>query len=113
MFSFFNSFNIFRHGVFFLPDETGIGTTFDSLDEFFEKTDPDSPDFIDFWALVTPDDVPFKGEFIDVGQLGIYTQDEFLVSPQLSLTYGLRVDFSHVLYQSGGQSVFARVDGPG
>ena len=33
-FDFFNSFNIFRHGVFFLPDEFGIGSTFESLDDF-------------------------------------------------------------------------------
>ena len=39
-FSFFNSFNIFRNGVFFLPPSTGIGTTFSSLAEFFHLTDP-------------------------------------------------------------------------
>ena len=36
---------------------------------------------------------PFKGENIDVGQLGFYVQDEFLVSERLNLTAGLRVDF--------------------
>jgi hypothetical protein len=35
---------------------------------------------------------PFKGENIDLGQLGIYAQDELLVSSKLNLTYGLRVD---------------------
>jgi hypothetical protein len=35
---------------------------------------------------------PFKGEKIDVGQLGLYAQDEFLVTRDLTLTYGLRVD---------------------
>lgn len=93
VFSFFNSFNIFRHGVFFLPDETGIGTTFDSLDEFFQKTDPNNPNRIDFSTLVTPNTAPFKGEKIDVGQLAFYVQDEFLVSENFNLTYGLRVDF--------------------
>ncbi|MDX1745566.1 MAG: hypothetical protein R3324_06490, partial [Halobacteriales archaeon] len=89
-FGFFNSFNIFRHGVFFLPDETGIGSTFDSLDEFFEKTDPSSPDFIDFNAMVGSG--PFKGENIDVGQLSFYAQDEWLASDRFTLTAGLRVD---------------------
>lgn len=90
-FGFFNSFNIFRHGVFFLPDETGIGTTFDSLDEFFEKTDPASPDFIDFRNLIGTG--PFKGENIDVGQLSFYGQDELALSDRFNLTLGLRVDF--------------------
>ena len=89
-FGFFNSFNIFRHGIFFLPDETGIGSTFDSLDEFFEKTDPNSPDFIDLRALIGAG--PFKGEDIDVGQLSFYVQDEFLASEDLTLTLGLRAD---------------------
>ncbi|NIT57726.1 MAG: hypothetical protein GWN00_16295, partial [Aliifodinibius sp.] len=88
-FLFFNSFNIFRHGVFFLPDETGIGTTFDSLNEFFAETDPDSA--VDFRGLIGTG--PFKGENIDVGQLAFYAQDEFLISKNFNLTYGLRVDF--------------------
>jgi len=91
IFSFFNSFNIFRNGVFFLPPSTGIGTTFQSLDEFFDATDPNSPNFIDFRALIGSG--PFKGENIDVGQLAFYAQDEYLVSPNFNLTYGLRVDF--------------------
>ena len=91
-FEFFNSFNIFRHGVFFLPDElTFLGaTTFDSLEEFFEKTDPDSPDFIDFRSYIGSG--PFKGEEILVSQLSFYAQDEFLVSQDFNLTFGLRVD---------------------
>lgn len=91
VFSFFNSFNLFRHGTFFLADEAG-GTTFDSLDEFFEKTDPNSPEFIDFRDFITPPSIPFKGEFIDVGQLAFYAQDEFAASRRLNLTLGLRVD---------------------
>jgi hypothetical protein len=94
-FGFFNSFNIFRHGVFFLPDELfdiGFilgGTTFESLDEFFAETDPDS-------AIAFRDAIgtgPFKGENIDVGQLAFYVQDEVLLSQNLSVTGGLRVDF--------------------
>lgn len=93
-FKFFNSFNIFRHGVFFLPDELfdiGFilgGTTFDSLEEFFAKTDPSDP--IDFRAAIATG--PFKGELIDVGQFALYAQDEYTVSRNLNLTLGLRVD---------------------
>ncbi len=88
-FGFFNAFNIFRNGVFFLPYFTGIGSTFYSLDEFFRETDPDSA--INLRGLVGTG--PFKGENIDVGQLAFYLQDELLLSKNLSLTYGLRVDF--------------------
>jgi len=102
-FAFFNSFNIFRHGIFFLPDELDFlgATTFESLDEFFARTDWDGPDnipnsgdedFYDLAALITPSTNPFKGEDIDVGQLAFYAQDEFLVSENFNLTYGLRVD---------------------
>jgi hypothetical protein len=91
-FGFFNSFNIFRHGVFFLPAAIPIGSTFSSLQEFFDATDPTSPNFKDFNAMA--DTVsPFKGENIDVGQLGVYAQDELLASERLNLTVGLRVDF--------------------
>ena len=38
-------------------------------------------------------DRPFKGENIDVGQLGVYAQDELLASERLNLTFGVRVDF--------------------
>ncbi|HUF13970.1 MAG TPA: TonB-dependent receptor [Longimicrobiales bacterium] len=91
-FDFFNSFNIFRHGVFFLPDElTFLGaTTFDSLDEFFEKTDPSSPNFIDFRSYIGSG--PFKGEEILVSQASLYVQDEFLVSRDFNLTFGVRMD---------------------
>jgi len=87
-FGFFNAFNIFRNGVFFLPYYFGIGSTFSSLDEFFTATDPDSA--FNLRGLIGSG--PFKGENIDVGQLAFYAQDEFLVSPVLSLTYGVRVD---------------------
>ncbi len=96
VFSFFNSFNIFRFGIFFLPDELDFlgATTFESVAEFFARTDPNGGDFYDFNALVSAEaGLPFKGENIDLGQLGIYAQDEFLVSKNFNLTYGLRVDF--------------------
>ncbi len=113
-FSFFNSFNLFRHGLFQLPyfldfEGDGIpnGSTFSSVDEFLRVTDPSLPlcgagaDLfsepgvscrLDLNGMVTPDNLAFKGETIDVGQVGAYVQDEWLVSPQLSLTLGLRVD---------------------
>ncbi|RMI02395.1 MAG: TonB-dependent receptor [Calditrichaeota bacterium] len=101
-FLFFNSFNIFRHGVFFLPPPPiSIGTTFESLDDFFARTDPNGPDgipntgdedqFIDFRSFIGTG--PFKGENIEVGQLAVYAQDEFLITPRFNLTYGIRVDF--------------------
>ncbi|HUF34508.1 MAG TPA: TonB-dependent receptor [Gemmatimonadales bacterium] len=90
-FNFFNSFNIFRHGVFFLPAFIPIGSTFSSLQEFFDATDPANPDQKDFRAMIGAG--PFKGEDIDVGQLGLYVQDEFLVNDRLNLTFGVRVDF--------------------
>lgn len=92
MFTFFNSFNIFRHGVFFLPQFIPVGSTFGSLDEFFDATDPNSENFKDFASMVTPSSSPFKGENIETGQLAFYVQDEFVVSPQFNITAGLRVD---------------------
>ena len=89
-FSFFNSFNIFRHGVFFLPDETGIGSTFESVAEFMSKTDPANPNQIKFRNMIGTG--PYKGEQIDVGQLSVYAQDEFVVTRDFTLTYGLRMD---------------------
>lgn len=90
-FSFFNSFNIFRNGVFFLPPATGIGSTFSSLDEFFAATDPNRTGGpINFRGLVGSG--PFKGENISLGQLGVYAQDELQVSGKFNLIYGLRVD---------------------
>ena len=91
-FGFFNSFNFLRHGVWFLPaPPVSIGTTFSSLDEFFQATDPANPNQIDFNSFIGSG--LFKGENIDVGQLGVYAQDEFLVSERLNLTAGVRVDF--------------------
>ncbi|MFV1981306.1 MAG: carboxypeptidase regulatory-like domain-containing protein, partial [Rhodothermia bacterium] len=69
-YDFFNSFNIFRNGVFFLPDFLDFlcATTFSSLDDFMRRTDRSSDDFYDFNACATPDfnpadkSNPFKGE---------------------------------------------------
>jgi hypothetical protein len=92
-FTFFNSFNIFRHGVFFLPpiDIGGVplGSTFGSLNDFFAAVDTS----INFQGMVTPSSTPFKGEDIKTGQFAIYAQDEFSVTDKFNLIYGLRVDF--------------------
>ena len=90
-FDFFNSFNIFRNGVFFLPASIPPGSTFGSLQQFFDATTPGSPTFKDFRAMIGAG--PFKGENIHVGQLGLYAQDELLASERVNLTFGLRVDF--------------------
>jgi hypothetical protein len=90
-FGFFNSFNIFRNGVFFLPGSIPIGSTFSSVTEFLAATDPANPDQKDFAGMVGSG--LYKGENIDVGQLGLYVQDELLASDRLNLTLGMRVDF--------------------
>ncbi|HEX9971219.1 MAG TPA: carboxypeptidase regulatory-like domain-containing protein, partial [bacterium] len=97
LFKFFNSFNIFRHGLFQLPyfldfEGDGIpnGSTFPTLDEFFAQTDPNNP--IKLREMVTPSTSPFKGEDIDVGQFSLYVQDEYLATSKLNVTAGLRVD---------------------
>lgn len=97
-FKFFNAFNIFRYGVFFLgpPSTPGGfgGTTFSSVADFFRYTNPADPSFLDFNAQVRAAEAnPFKGEDISVGQLALYAQDAYLVNDRLSITYGLRVDF--------------------
>lgn len=99
-FNFFNSFNFGRHGLF---GPLGEDVSFQSIADFFDATDPANPDQVDFnsftnaWTIhfgcSTPG-VPcfFKGEDINVSQLSVYAQDEFIVNDKLNLTYGLRVD---------------------
>ncbi|MEO5903027.1 MAG: carboxypeptidase regulatory-like domain-containing protein [Gemmatimonadaceae bacterium] len=88
-FDFFNSFNIFRDGVFFLPAFIPVGSTFSSLSEFFASTTGANKK--DFKSMIGSG--PFKGENIHVGQLSFYGQDELLATDRLKLTYGVRVDF--------------------
>ncbi|MGK2963454.1 MAG: carboxypeptidase regulatory-like domain-containing protein, partial [Gemmatimonadaceae bacterium] len=88
-FDFFNSFNIFRHGVFFLPAFIPVGSTFGSLEEFFASTTGANKK--DFASMIGGG--PFKGENIHVGQFSLYGQDELLATDRLRLTLGLRVDF--------------------
>lgn len=94
-YKFFNSFNIFRHGLFMLDASWALflgGTTFSTLDDFFAATDPALPDSerADFNGMVGTG--AFKGENIEYGMLSLYGQDEFLVSDIFNLIYGLRVD---------------------
>ncbi|KAF0148590.1 MAG: hypothetical protein FD143_2858 [Ignavibacteria bacterium] len=91
-FEFYNSFNLFYAGLFMVPAQFG-GTTFNSVQEFLNLTDPKNSGFVDF-NKIAADAIkkPFKGEDIKVGQLAFYAQDEFLLSDQFTLTYGLRVD---------------------
>ena len=91
-FKFFNSFNIFRDGVFFLPAGVFTGAAFSSLADFFALTDPNNPNFLDFNSPFFIGSGPFKGEDISLGQLSFYAQDEYFPSNNFSLTYGIRVD---------------------
>ncbi len=88
-FDFFNSFNIFRHGVFFLPAFIPVGSQFGSLNDFFASTTGANKK--NFASMIGTG--PTKGENIHVGQLSFYAQDEMLATDRLKLTYGLRVDF--------------------
>jgi hypothetical protein len=90
-FSFFNSFNIFRDGVFFLPYTIPPGSTFSSLNDFFNATNPSNASQKKFRTLIGTG--AYKGEDIAVGQLSLYAQDEYPASARLNLSYGLRVDF--------------------
>jgi hypothetical protein len=91
-FEFGNSFNLFYHGLFFLPVEFG-GTAFDSVEEFLEFTDPNSPNFRDFNAEVQEQlENPFKDDPSHFGQWALYVQDEWLYRDNVKLTYGLRID---------------------
>ena len=90
-FYFFNSFNIFRNGVFFLPGSIPPGSTFSSIADFMQATNPSNANRKDFNAMIGTG--PYKGELIDVGQLSLYVQDEYFATARLSLTYGVRADF--------------------
>ena len=91
-FEFGNSFNLFYHGLFFLPVEFG-GTAFDSVEEFLEFTDPASPNFRDFNAEVAQQlENPFKDDPSHFGQWALYVQDEWLYRDDIKLTYGVRID---------------------
>ena len=88
-YGFFNSFNIFRYGLFMVPAEFG-GTTFSSLDQFRDATDPNSPNYIDFNSFVGTGE--YKGENIDLAQASVYLQDDWEINSRFTLTMGLRMD---------------------
>ena len=92
-FKFFNSFNIFRHGLFMLDASWAQflgGTTWSSIDAFLASTSPDNASQSDFTSMVGSG--PFKGEIIEVGQMSFYGQDEVSINEKLKVTAGLRVD---------------------
>lgn len=94
-FKFFNSFNIFRNGLFQLPYDFPAflhGSTFPSVQAFMDATAP-GPNQIKFRDFIGTG--PFKGENISVGQFSFYAQDELPASPRFSLTFGARVDLPH------------------
>jgi len=87
MFRFFNSFNLFRNGTFGFPFAQG---NFNSLQDFFDATAP-GPGQIQFDDWIGEGE--FKGEKFNVGQLGVYVQEQFVINPRFTLSAGLRVDF--------------------
>ncbi|HTL06157.1 MAG TPA: carboxypeptidase regulatory-like domain-containing protein [Gemmatimonadales bacterium] len=92
-FKFFNSFNLFRDGLFQLPYDFPPflhGSTFPSVQAFMDATDPNNPNQLDFHSFVGTG--PYKGENISVGQFSLYAQDELPVSSRFNLTVGARVD---------------------
>lgn len=95
-FEFGNSFNLFYHGLFFLPAEFGCppcGTAFSSVEQFFDFTDPTSPNFRDFNAEIQEQvQNPFKDDPSHFVQWALYVQDEWLYSENVKLTYGIRID---------------------
>jgi hypothetical protein len=94
-FSFANSFNLFYYGVYPAPPEFG-GSTFSSLDQFFELTDPTNPGFIDFNAMAA-NDAPFADDPSKPAQFALYGQDEWSYSENVTLTFGLRADLPFYL----------------
>ena len=75
-----NSFNLFYYPW----------NTFGSVQEFLNNDDTE----IDFNAQAAASDAnDFAWAYVDVGQLGIYAQDQFRAADNLKLTLGLRMDY--------------------
>ncbi len=60
-----------------------------SLDDFLNNRAPKL--FSLSYSLLQGQDAVFSAN-LKIGQLGVYIQDEYNISPQLKLTYGLRID---------------------
>ena len=56
---------------------------------------------VNFNSFITPESVPYKGEFIKVGQLSFYAQDEFLLSDQFSSNIRFTYGYAYVFYRPG------------
>ena len=93
-FTFYNSFNIFKYGTYFTGISAASNPSFDSIADFFLHTNPnDTANFYDFNAVVAAaQNTPFKGEDINVGQVSFYAQDEFFISDNFNIQYGIRAD---------------------
>jgi hypothetical protein len=103
-FEFLNSFNLFYYGLFAAPSfvdlngdgtPAGNGTSFLSLQDFLDATDPNNPAYRDFRAeteAILDQRRPFAAAETNVAQAAIYAQDEYQVTPTLRATLGLRVD---------------------
>lgn len=89
-FSFGNSFNLFYYNLFFLDQ-------FQSVEAFFDATDPTSPNFRDFNADVANATAPFADDPSKPAQFALYAQDEWRFSDRVNLTFGLRADLPFYL----------------
>ena len=85
LFKFGNSFNLFYYNAFFLDQ-------FPSLEAFFDATDPTSPNFKDYNAMVDNATAPFADDPSEPGQFALYAQDDWRFTDRLNLTFGLRAD---------------------
>jgi hypothetical protein len=96
-FYFENSFNLFYYPWF----------TFGSVKDFLAN---DSVNGINFNATVgVSNKKAYNWAYVDVGQLGVYAQDEFQVNDKLNLIFGLRIDipmyFNDIPYTEAVQEV--------
>jgi hypothetical protein len=78
----------------FMPASQGY-YVYNSLNDFITNAAPRA--FTLTYSVVPGDDAPYSAN-LEIGQLGIYAQDEIKVNPSLKLNFGLRVD--RPIYQS-------------
>lgn len=83
IFFFENSFNLFHYP----------GYEFDDINAFFDQTNPNSENFINFNnAVMSSDSIPFSIIEMNIALNSIYIQDEWYLSNKLKLVGGIRVD---------------------